>query len=166
MFSTSFFSSSLFSGDCIATVSQMAVRKWLHIHNMVSIGSHQFGEHRTREALSVLVSNHALPFHFSSISPIDLHLADHRWLFYWKLKQMKCRYRQWHSNFDYSRYRLGPMPMQTHSNMCTNNWDSPEAKYIGLKWRKSHSTDCVATSNCTLRNCLIQFNSCSHVGDK
>lgn len=43
LFSTSiysFFLSYLFSGYCIATVSQMAVRKWLHIYNMVSIGSH------------------------------------------------------------------------------------------------------------------------------
>lgn len=62
MFLTSLFFSFLFSGDCIATVSQMAVRKWLHIYNMVSIGSHQFGEHRTRETVFVLVSNYALPF--------------------------------------------------------------------------------------------------------
>lgn len=64
---------SLFSGDCIATVSQMAVREWLHIHNVVSIGSHQFGEHRTRKTLSVLVSNYyAFPFKLH-LSPLSQH---------------------------------------------------------------------------------------------
>lgn len=35
----------------------MAVWKWFYIHNVVSIGSHQFGEHWTRETVSVLVSS-------------------------------------------------------------------------------------------------------------
>lgn len=80
----------------------MAVRKWLHIYNMVSIGSHQFGEHRAGEALSVLVSNYyalslsravfvLLTGRLASVGPQMTALL--------KTKANGCRYRRWHRNF-------------------------------------------------------------------
>lgn len=39
-----------------AADGQMAVRERIHLHHLVSARSHQFGEHRTRETISILVS--------------------------------------------------------------------------------------------------------------
>lgn len=45
------------TGCRVATVSKMAVWKWIHVYYMVSPGSHQLRQHRTREAIPLLVSN-------------------------------------------------------------------------------------------------------------
>lgn len=47
------------AGSCAATVSKMAVWKWFHVYNVVSFGSHQFRQHRTRETIPIQVSRTA-----------------------------------------------------------------------------------------------------------
>lgn len=51
-----FFFNFSFTGSCFTTASKMAVWKWFYVHNVVSFGSHQFRQYRTREAIPVLVS--------------------------------------------------------------------------------------------------------------